>query len=375
MKRIFVFLMLLCCGFCGMKAEALSAQSAILIDAGSGMVLYEENADAFLPVASTTKILTALITLEQPELDLYFTVDPNAILVEGSSMGLQQGDKVTLRILAAGMLLASGNDAANAAAVRIAGSTEKFAELMNEKAKSLGMKTSYFVTPSGLDENGNGSTAREMALLAAAALENEDFLRICSQSSMKLSYGNPVYDRWLSNHNKLLKSYDGCIGVKTGFTKKAGRCLVSAAERDGVRLVCVTLNAPDDWNDHKTLLDRGFASMEQVTLTPDLSAYRFPVVGGTAGEINATAGSITVSLPKGAADKVEIRVAAAPFSYAPVRKGDVLGEVAFVLPREEGEKVLGTSVITAAEEIGYKPGKDPGLLIKIKRWLRRVFYA
>lgn len=158
-------------------------------------------------------------------------------------MGLKEGDMVSLRALAVGMLLSSGNDAANAAAVKIAGSIDAFVMRMNARAKLIGMENTVFETPSGLDEGEHGSTAYDMALLAREALQNEDFLKICSSYNMSISYGNPPYKRSLTNHNRLLKLYENAIGVKTGFTKKAGRCLVSAAEKDGMRLIAVTLNA------------------------------------------------------------------------------------------------------------------------------------
>lgn len=229
-------------------APDISASAAAVVELSTGKLLYGKNEEASMTMASTTKILTALLTLEYGDLDTEFTVDSNAIMVEGSSMGLQKGDRVTLRTLACGMLLSSGNDAANAAAVRIAGSLPEFAALMNQRAAQLGMTGSSFVTPSGLDAEGHFSTALDMAKLACAALRNEDFRAICSQTSMKVQFGSPPADRWLKNHNKLLTTYEGCIGVKTGFTKLSGRCLVSAAERDGVTLVCVTLKAPNDWD-------------------------------------------------------------------------------------------------------------------------------
>ena len=195
-------------------------------------------------------------------------------------MGLREGDSVSLNGLATGMLLASGNDAANAAAVKIAGSIEKFSGLMNQKAKELGMENSHFVTPSGLPNDDHYSTAADMALLARHALQNERFAAICTKSSAKLSFGNPPFDRWLYNHNRLLEDYPGCIGIKTGFTKKAGRCLVSAARRDGVTLICVTLSDPNDWRDHAALLDTGFAQTEKRELSVSTQDISLDVVGG-----------------------------------------------------------------------------------------------
>ncbi|MDE7278802.1 MAG: D-alanyl-D-alanine carboxypeptidase [Oscillospiraceae bacterium] len=230
------------------KADAvslagLSAKAAILIDAQTGTVIAEKNERQRLPMASTTKIMSALLLLESGDLDTQFKVDNNAIMVEGSSMGLCEDDIVTKRTLCYGMLLPSGNDAANQTAVMLAGSTEKFAEMMNSRAKEIGLEDTNFVTPSGLHDENHYSTAYDMAVLTREALKNEDFREICGTKRAKLKFGNPPYERWLVNTNKLLTMYDACIGVKTGFTDEAGRCLVSAAEKNGVTLICVTLNA------------------------------------------------------------------------------------------------------------------------------------
>ena len=240
----------------------VSAQAAIVIHADSGKVLYEKNADEQRSMASTTKIMTALIALETAAADdPVVTITDEMVRVEGSSMGLQPGDQLTLKSLAAGMLIVSGNDAANSAAIAISGSTEAFAEKMNQRAQELGMEHTHFVTPSGLDDDAHYSTARDMATLAAAAMKNPDFAAIVGQKAMNISFITPDQTRRYTNHNKLLNLYEGCTGVKTGFTKKSGRCLVSAAERDGIRLIAVTLNAPDDWNDHMALLNDGFSKL------------------------------------------------------------------------------------------------------------------
>ena len=235
------------------KLPSVSAKSAILINADTGAVLYAKNEKERLPMASTTKIMTALIALETAALDdRCVTITDEMVRVEGSSMGLQAGDQLSLTSLAAGMLVVSGNDAANSVAIAISGSKEDFAEKMNRRAKDIGMNDTHFVTPSGLDDEAHYSTAYDMALLATIALANPDFAEIVKEKKYTIPYISPEQSRRFSNHNRLLSMYEGCIGVKTGFTKKSGRCLVSAAERDGIRLVAVTLNAPDDWNDHQT---------------------------------------------------------------------------------------------------------------------------
>lgn len=227
------------------NAPSVSAVSAVLINADSGFVVFEKNAYERRAMASTTKIMTALLTAEAGALDVRFTADSYAINVEGTSMGLREGDIVTRRALLYGMLLPSGNDAANAAAVSVGGSMSAFVELMNKKAKALGLKNTSFANPSGLDANGHYTTAYDLAILTSAALRNKVFSDICRRSDVRTEFGNPPYMRTLANSNKMLWRYDGCIGVKTGFTDNARRCLVSAAERNGVKLIAVTLNAPD----------------------------------------------------------------------------------------------------------------------------------
>ena len=251
------------------QKEDRSASAYIVMEATTGRVLYGKNIHERLAMASTTKIIGALMVLEQENLDEYFMVDSDAIQVEGSSMGLTEGDLVSLYSLACGMMLPSGNDAANAAGVRLYGSIDGFVEAMNQKAEELGLSDTHYVTACGLDAPDHYSTAFDLAKLTRIALQNEDFAYICSQSNMKVKFGDPPYERWLKNYNRLLELYPDCIGVKTGFTDDAGRCLVSAAERDGMTLICVTLNAQDDWNLHASLYDKCFESYSMTPL-PDI---------------------------------------------------------------------------------------------------------
>ena len=372
-RKIFVLLAVFVVLFSSVKpvraAEMpeVSAKAAVLMDAVTGRVIFSQNGDERLPMASTTKIMTALITLEQPGLDTPFVVDPEAVKVEGTSMGLVEGAEVTLRTLAAGMLLASGNDAANAAAVEIAGSIPDFAILMNRKAAELGLADTNFETPSGLDSQSHYTTAEDLAKLACAALQNEEFRAICSQTSMKLCYGNPPQDRWLQNHNKLLEEYEGCIGVKTGFTKKAGRCLVSAAEREEKTLVCVTLNAPDDWNDHKALLDAGFAALCPVGQKPE--QISLPVTGGVSGTVIAGVGEFPeICVLEEELPRIEIRVEAEPFLYAPVIVGQQVGMVRWLL---DGEEIYHLP-LTAQQAVDAVPAKL-NLWQKFCRWWQGLF--
>lgn len=359
LRRIVFFVM--SCMLAVMSAQQItvgavgdcSAKAAVVYDPVSGEFLYEKNADTRLPMASTTKIMSALIALESGNLDEQFTVDPEAIKNEGSSMGLREGDKVTMRGLVCGMLLPSGNDAANAAAVRCMGSIEKFVDEMNRRAEQMGLRDTHFVTPSGLDDDTEEhfSTARDMAKLAAAALENEDFAAICSQKYIKLEFGNPPEPRWLTNSNKLLGSCEGVIGVKTGFTDKARRCLVSACERDGARLICVTLNDPDDWRDHSALYDSAFAQMQTCVLKGSGKLFTVKAAGGTADEFSAACRQVSMALPVSAADKVKCEYRVKKFAFAPVKCGEKVGEAVFYI----GGREIAREPITAGEDVAQAP--------------------
>lgn len=303
----------------------VSAKAFVLLDAQSGQVVCGDHAEEKRPMASTTKIMTVLLTLESGELDRPFTVDSEAIRTEGSSMGLQEGDTVTKRALCAGMLLPSGNDAANAAAVAVAGEQSAFLDMMNRRAAELGMTHTCFASPSGLDAEGHGASAHDMALLARAALRNDDFAEICKKQQMRVCFGNPPYLRTLTNTNKLLAMDDTVIGVKTGFTDAAGRCLVSAAERDGRRLICVTLFDRNDWADHEALYDYGFASAQPYPMPlPELPAV--PVEGGDADSVQVYLKEPPVLTAwRGVPPAYEMTVLLPPFLTAPVRKGEPVG--------------------------------------------------
>ena len=246
-----LLLMLLPC-----RAEALqvSASSAVLMDADSGVLFYEKDAGRRMGIASTTKIMTALVALERAKLTDTITVTASH-MVEGSSMYLKPGETVTVEELLYGLMLCSGNDAALALA-DCCGGLDAFVQAMNEKAAALGMKDTSFANPNGLDDENHYSTARDMAVLAAYAAEDPTFRRICSTKTAT------VGGRSMTNHNKLLRQIEGCIGMKTGYTKAAGRTLVSCAERDGRCLVAVTLCDGNDWADHKALYEQGFSTLK-----------------------------------------------------------------------------------------------------------------
>ena len=257
------------------QAVGTSASSAVLMEAESGRVLYEQNAHEERLIASITKLMTALVALESGhDLEETVTVGEACTRAEGSSLYLRPGEEISLKGLLYGVMLRSGNDAALAVAEHCGGSVEEFVGRMNEKAAQLGMVNSHFANPNGLNAEGHYSSAYDMALLARACLENEALAEIAATKSAT------VDGRVLTNHNKLLWQYEGCIGLKTGYTEKAGRTLVSAARRGGMTLIAVTLNDPDDWRDHTALLAYGFSAYAPVTLTEEGTAVaRRPVSG------------------------------------------------------------------------------------------------
>lgn len=313
--------------------ENISAVSAIVIEAQTGTALYEKNPDERRAMASTTKIMTALLTIEAGDLDREFTVDPLAIMVEGTTMGLREGDRVSRRDLLYGILLPSGNDAANAAAVSVSGSISAFVKLMNSRAQELGLSDTHFVTPSGLDAEGHYTTARDLARLTAFAMKDETFRSIVCCRSAQVEFGDPPYMRTLYNSNKMLSRYEGAVGVKTGFTDNARRCLVSAAERDGVLLIAVTLNAGDDWNDHTKMLDYGFTRVKAYPL--ELSCGFRVAVAGTGKSVGVYAEKQTLALTPEQRTRLTRRVLLPGFVYGSVRKGDRLGEIQFLLDGRE----------------------------------------
>ncbi len=325
-----------------------SAESAILIEATGENVIYEHNADHRMPMASTTKIMTALCAIESGDITRRVKISADAVGVEGSSIYLKAGEELTLEDLLYALMLASANDAAAAIAIEVSGSIDKFAELMNERARALGCENTHFTNPHGLDNEEHYTTARDLARITAAALENETFRTIVSTYKRTIPMeGGGV--RLLLNHNRLLRTEENVIGVKTGFTKRSGRCLVTAAERDGVTVVAVTLHDPDDWRDHTAMLELGLDSYRcDILCEDDGLVFPVPVTGGTSDFVTARGGErIAVSLPKDAPEPRRV-VNLSPFVFAPVRRGDRLGYVEWF----DGDgNSLGTTELTAAESV------------------------
>ena len=334
MKRlvsISLCIVLICTQMPTAYAVGTSASSAILMEAESGRVLYEQNADEPRLIASITKLMTALVALESgKELSGTVTVPREAVGAEGSSMYLKEGEEISLEALLYGMLLHSGNDAALAVAICCGGSLESFVAAMNRKAQALGMTRSHFENPNGLNAPEHYSTARDMAVLARACLENEQLAKILQTKSIQIG------GRTLVNHNKLLWNYSGCIGMKTGYTEKAGRTLVSAAEREGVKLIAVTLNDPNDWKDHAALLDWGFSQYSLVSVTEEgMKVGTIPVRGSLCPFVEVEAGE-SFSYPVSSRDFMRLSMEwNAEKLEAPVEKGTVVGHLNVSLGEEQ----------------------------------------
>ena len=334
--------------------SAVSAEKAIVLDGVTGRVIYEKNPDQQSLIASTTKIMTALIVCEQCNVLDRMRIPKEAVGIEGSSMYLREGEVLTIQELLYGLMLSSGNDAAVALAIYCGGTVEGFAELMNDKAHMLGLQNTHFENPNGLDSPGHYSTARDLAVLAAYAMENPIFYKTVSAKTVTAG------SRQLRNHNKLLWQVEGADGVKTGFTKAAGRILVSSATRDGRRLICVTLNDPNDWADHAALLESGFSRF---------AVRRIVTSGDCVG---------TLEVESGQGDHVEI-LAAGDFDYAlseeenpilvlpgtgfvysPVARGADAG-FAYVLI--DG-KAVGKIPVVYGQTIEREPEEEPGFFQK-----------
>lgn len=306
------------------EARAVSAEKALSMDAVSGRVLFEKNADSRSLIASTTKIMTALVVCEQCNVLDRMRIPREAVGIEGSSMYLREGEVLTLQELLYGLMLSSGNDAAVALAIYCGGTVEGFVERMNDKARVLGLNNTHFENPNGLDSPGHYSTARDLAKLASYAMENPVFYKTVSAKNVT------VGERYLHNHNKLLWLVEGADGVKTGFTKAAGRALVSSATREGRRIIAVTLNDPNDWREHQAFLEEGFARFSVrriVTAGERIGALEVAGGDGKTVEVLAAEHFDYALAPE---EKPQVALPGAGFVYAPVAEGADAG-FAYVL--------------------------------------------
>lgn len=348
MFKIFLSL-IIAFSFGSIRADALSlsASSAILIDSVTGDAVFEKNADKRMPMASTTKIMTAICAIENINTNIPVTVDSRAVGVEGSSIYLAHGEVITIKELLYGMMLNSGNDAATALAIAVSGSVEEFCSLMNRTANRIGAVSTNFVNPSGLYDDNHYTTARDLALITAYAMKNPLFRAVVGTKEMTVSNSTADGKRYLKNHNKLLWQYDGCTGVKTGYTKKCGRCLVSSAQRDGAELIAVTLNAPDDWRDHTALFDYGFSNVKNRIIS-------------SAGEYAMTVNVEDVSVPLCFEESLEacvepeklcIEYDIADASALPVNQGEKMGVAHLVY----NSKIIDSSALVCQENITTVP--------------------
>lgn len=322
--KLILLIILLVTVFCvNCQAVENSAVSAVLINADTFTVIYSKNAECRMPMASTTKIMTALILAEQNTPDKTVCATKEMVYVEGSSMGLKVGDTVNYADLLYGIMLPSGNDAANTAAISVSGSIKSFANLMNQKVKAFGLHNTNFVTPSGLDAANHYTTAYDLAVITAYALRNESFLKAASSKNKEVTIsGNTVT---LQNHNKLLKMYDGAIGVKTGFTKRSGRCLVSAAKRGNTTLIAVTLNDKNDWQDHIALLDYGFSQTKESVIVPKCNKF-LPLLSSSQTSVELEFEPLEIGTN---GEEISYEIFLPRVILAPIDKGDIVGTTCF----------------------------------------------
>ena len=332
----------------------VSAKSAVAIESSSGEIYFEKNAHERLPMASTTKIMTALVAIEDGNLEREVSVSPNAVGVEGSSIYLYCGERISLYNLLCALLLESANDAAAAIAIEVGGSIEGFADMMNNKADELGLEDTSFENPHGLDGENHYTSAYDLAKITLAAMQNATFRKIVSTYKKIIPQSETANARLLVNHNKLLKNYDGAIGVKTGFTKKSGRCLVSAAQRDGVELICVTLNAPNDWQDHENMLNLGF-SLYRYEKIYGIGEYKVThsVVSGASSFVTISNSDTVGAVVRGDGKLVE-HIELSRFSYAPIKQNQTIGYIYYT----QNGKIIAKSPLVADSSVEAKKYKS-----------------
>lgn len=334
----------------------LTAKAYALAEIDTGRLIASKNAEICLPMASTTKIMTAFVAIRSNRLNDEITVTEEDVKVEGSSLSLRAGDVMKLSDMVRGMMAVSGNDAAKTIARFLGGSDENFAAMMNETAKELGMENTNFKNPHGLPDDEHFTTASDMVKLTSAALKEPLFLDIVSSYKTEITYINSVLGysvRRLTNSNKLLNLVDGCIGVKTGYTVKSGRCLVSAVRREGAGVICVVLNSPDYYNDSQTLLEYGMTKVMFGDIITDTVEYELNVVGGikTAVRVQNTkylSGSMLIS----DYESMKKEIVLPKFVYAPIKAGDEVGRIQIEF--EDGAQVSVPIVaMESVEKINY----------------------
>lgn len=333
----------------------VSAKSAIAIESSSGEIYFQKNAHERLPMASTTKIMTALVALENGNLEKNVIISPDAVGVEGSSIYLYAGESISLYNLLCALLLESANDAAAAIAIEIGGSISEFADMMNKKAQDLGLEDTSFENPHGLDGENHYTSAYDLAKITLAAMQNPTFREIVSTYKKVIPQTENANARLLVNHNKLLKNYDGAIGVKTGFTKKSGRCLVSAAHRNNIELICVTLNAPNDWQDHENMLNLGFSTYHYEKIY-GIGEYKttHSIISGVNSSVILSNSEPIGAVLRGNSELIE-HIEIPRFSYAPIEKNQILGYIYYT---QDGKIIAKSPLVSdlLVEVKKYKSG-------------------
>lgn len=327
------------------SAIDIGAHHCCMIEADTQRIVYEKNAYTSHSMASTTKIMTAIVALEKGTQNDVVTVSLNASRQEGSSLYLKPNDKIKMTDLLYGLMLNSGNDAAVAVAEHISGSVEGFADEMNKKAAEIGAVNTCFKNPNGLDEDGHFSTAYDMALIGNYAMKNHDFAEIVGTQSANAQLVDSGTRLYFSNHNKLLTQYKYATGIKTGYTKATGRCLVSSADIDGMRFVICTLDAPDDWNDHKKLYEYARSEFQRRTVIKKGQFLTEKYINGAAVDFIADE-DITLTLKRNERFEGEVRVDFCADLSAPIRAGDKIGECRLL---ENGRTIVEFGAVSAAD--------------------------
>ena len=329
----------LTCCFCSFGAQTRVAQAEslcgeIVIERDSGRILYSNNPHKKAYMASTTKIATAITVIENcPLIDEEFVIPDCAVGVEGSSIYLQKGEKQTVRNLLYGLMLQSGNDCAVALAIKVGESVEKFAQMMNETARKVGAVNTNFTNPHGLHDDNHYTTAYDLALISAYAMKNPIFREIVSTKQTRIN--SPDGERVILNKNKILSTFEGGNGVKTGFTKKAGRCLVSSATRNGMNVICVVLNCYEMFERSRNLLEKAFSEYEVVEILPVGEVCSAPVEGGKENSVALSCTkSFSYPLKKEERERVEIRVDGVERMNAPVKKSTKNGKIQIFLDKQ-----------------------------------------
>lgn len=352
MRRLFALLLCLALLYNGgvnaqaATAPTIAAKASVLIEANTGRVLSQQNADQAMPMASTTKIMTALVVLESANLSDMVTIGDGAYGIEGSSIYLEKGERLSVEQLLYGLLIRSGNDAAMALAIHVGGSKDGFVAMMNQKAADMGLTNTHFANPHGLPADGHYASAMDLAMIMAEVLEYPMFRQIISTPKINIPWDGHPWDRVLTNKNRLLDEVEGCLGGKTGYTKEAGRCLVEAVERNGMTLISVVLNCPDWWNQSQTLLEYGYAAFSMQPLLAKGDTVKTVETGGSPRNLPLAAAE-DLAVPICGEESISLTVTLTEFDL-PVQEGQTVGYATATIDGEPAGKVALLATAPAA---------------------------